>query len=111
MIVTAIHFAQHHLYIHTHDERDWELCTKQRDDWLAAISREDLTVEVLESDSKMEYRVCSRHFQLGKPAKLYDTYNEPRLLLSILTIQSDNSSSWQVIMPGINIPREELQSN
>ena len=53
---------------HTHDECDRELSTKQRNDWLAAISREDLTVEVLKSDSKTDYRVCPRHFQSGKPA-------------------------------------------
>ena len=57
---------------HTHDERDRQLSTERRDYWIAAISREDLTVEVLESDSKTDYRVCSRHFQSGKPAKLYD---------------------------------------
>ena len=60
---------------YTHDEHDQELSTKRRDDWLAAISREDLIVEVLESDSKTDYRVCSRHFQSGKPAKLYDITN------------------------------------
>ena len=48
------------------------MSTERRDYWIAAISREDLTVEVLESNSKTDYRVCSRHFQSGKPAKFYD---------------------------------------
>ena len=48
------------------------MSTERKDYWIAAISREDLTVEVLKSDSKTDYRVCSRHFQSGKPAKLYD---------------------------------------
>ena len=57
---------------HTHDERDWELSTERRDGFLAAIAREDLTVELLERDTMTDYRVCSRHFLSGKPAKLYN---------------------------------------
>ena len=39
-----------------------ELSTKQTDDFLAAIAREDLTMQMLESNSKTDYRV---HFLLG----------------------------------------------
>ena len=76
---------------HTHDERDRELSTKRRDGFLAAISREDLTVEVLESDSKTDYRVCSRHFLSGKPAKLYEV-TSPDWLPSINLGQSKKLS-------------------
>ena len=46
-----------------------ELSTKRRDGYLAAISRDDLTVDMLE---KSDYRVCSEHFVDGEPAKLYE---------------------------------------
>ena len=51
------------------DKRDLELSTKRRDGYLAAISRDDLTVDMLE---KSDYRVCSEHFVDGEPAKLYE---------------------------------------
>ena len=54
------------------DKRDLELSTKRRDRYLAAISREDLTAEMLENS---DYRVCSDHFVDGEPAKLYDFAN------------------------------------
>ena len=46
-----------------------ELSTKRRDGYLAAVSRDDLTVDVLEN---LDYRVCSEHFVDGEPAKLYE---------------------------------------
>ena len=79
---------------HTNDDRDRELSTKRRDGFLAAISREDLTVEMLESDSKTDYRVCSRHFQSGKPAKLYDV-TSPDWLPSINLGHSKQQQSNQ----------------
>ena len=51
------------------DKRDLELSTKRRDGYLAAISREDFTVDILENS---DYRVCSEHFVDGEPAKLYE---------------------------------------
>ena len=57
------------------DQRDLELSTKRRDGFLARINRADLTVKVLQSGTKTDYRVCSRHFKSGKPAKLYDVTN------------------------------------
>ena len=56
------------------DKHELELLTKQRDGFLARINRADLTVEVLERNTKMDYRVCSRHIS-GKPAYLYDETN------------------------------------
>ena len=79
---------------HTNDERDRELSTKRRDGFLAAISREDLTVVMLESDSKLDYRVCSRHFQSGRPAKLYDV-TSPDWLPSINLGHSKQQQSNQ----------------
>ena len=49
------------------DNRDLELSTKRRDGYLAAISREGLTAEMIENS---DYRVCSDHFVTGKAAKL-----------------------------------------
>ena len=54
------------------DKRDLELSTKRRNGYLAAISRDDLTAEMLENS---DYRVCSDHFVDGEPAKLYDFIN------------------------------------
>ena len=47
-----------------------ELTSEQRKRWISAISREDLTDSILESD-----RVCSKHFVSGKPAKDWDCFN------------------------------------
>ena len=41
----------------------------KRDRYLAAISREDLTAEMIENS---DYRVCSDHFVTGKAAKFYE---------------------------------------
>ena len=51
------------------DNRDLELSTRRRDGYLAAISRDDLTAEMMENS---DYRVCSDHFVTGEPAKLYE---------------------------------------
>ena len=50
------------------DNRDLELSTRRRDGYLAVISRDDLTAEMMENS---DYRVCSDHFVTGEPAKLY----------------------------------------
>lgn len=52
------------------DIHDLELSQQRRDRFIAAISKEDLNVNTLE-----KYRICSRHFVLGKPASLYDCTN------------------------------------
>ena len=47
-----------------------ELSTKRRTKWIAAISRDDLTEQILKNN-----RVCSRHFVSSRPAKPWDKYN------------------------------------
>jgi len=51
-------------------KEDFELRKKQRDGYLAAISREDIDVNELH-----RYRICSLHFVSEWPADLYDTTN------------------------------------
>ena len=46
-----------------------ELSTKRRTKWIAAISRDDLTEQILKNN-----RVCSRHFVSSRPAKPWDKY-------------------------------------
>ena len=45
-----------------------ELCTKRRDGFLAAISREDLDMTMLH-----KYKVCEIHFHSCEPAYFYNT--------------------------------------
>jgi len=47
-----------------------ELSIERRRKWLAAISRDDLTDQILEND-----RVCCRHFLSGRPAADWDKFN------------------------------------
>ena len=67
------------------DKRDLELSTRRRDGCLAAISRDDLTAEMLDNS---DYRVCSDHFVDGEPAKLYDFTNRTGSLPLILGIRN-----------------------
>ena len=60
-------------------EKDFELRKKRLDGYLAAISREDIDPKSIEEH---DYRICSRHFVLGKPAKLYET-NSPNWLSTL----------------------------
>ena len=60
-------------------EEAQELSKERRSRWISAISRDDLTEEILEND-----RVCEKHFVLGRAAKSWDKYNidwVPTLLL------------------------------
>ena len=57
-------------------EKDFELRKKRLDGYLAAISREDIDPKLIEEH---DYRICSRHFVLGKPAKL----NSPNWLSTL----------------------------
>ena len=52
------------------DKWELELSKRRRDGYLAAISREGLDVNNLG-----KYRICSRHFISGEPAKLFDCTN------------------------------------
>ena len=47
-----------------------ELTSERRRRWISAISREDLTVSILENG-----RVCSKHFVSGEPSKDWDRFN------------------------------------
>ena len=53
-----------------HGEEAKERSIERRTQWIAAISRDDLTEQILKND-----RVCSRHFVSGKPAKDFDRFN------------------------------------
>ena len=53
-----------------HGEEADELSLERRTQWIAAISRDDLTEQILRND-----RVCSRHFVSGQPAKEFDKFN------------------------------------
>ena len=56
----------------TNQGKFWqELTEERRTKWLSAISRADLTPNILEND-----RVCKKHFKSGKPAKVWDKHNE-----------------------------------
>ena len=47
-----------------------ELLIERRTRWIAAISRDKLTEDILRND-----RVCSRHFVSGRPAASWDKFN------------------------------------
>ena len=47
-----------------------ELTTEQRRKWISAISRDDITKKKIEND-----RVCSSHFESGKPACNWDKFD------------------------------------
>ena len=51
-------------------KEDYELIKKQKDGFLAAISREDLDAKALH-----KYKICSKHSISKQPAYLYDTRN------------------------------------
>lgn len=53
-----------------HGEETEERSIERRTQWITAISRDDLTEQILKND-----RVCSRHFVSGKPAKDFDSFN------------------------------------
>ncbi|KXJ26094.1 hypothetical protein AC249_AIPGENE6476 [Exaiptasia diaphana] len=58
-----------------HGEQAEELSIERRRKWLAAISRDGLTEQILKND-----RVCSRHFVSGRAAKSWDRFNWVRML-------------------------------
>ena len=47
-----------------------KLSKERRSLWISAISRDDLTEEILAND-----RICGRHFVSGKAAKSWDRFN------------------------------------
>ena len=81
-----------------------ELSTKRRDGYLAAISRDDLTVDMLE---KSDYRVCSEHFVDGSLQSFMNLPNRTGSLPLILGIQ--NRETIQVMQGMIEL-NEEMMS-
>jgi len=62
------------------------LSRKRRSRWISAISRSDLTDDILEND-----RVCGRHIVSGRVAKSWDRYNVdcvPTLFLGHTKVES-----------------------
>ena len=51
-------------------EEAQKLSEERRSRWISAISRKDLTEEILENDS-----VCEKHFVSGRAAKSWDKFN------------------------------------
>ena len=72
-------------------EREFELSVKQRSAFLAAISRENIDVDNLE-----KYRICSRHFVNGKPAKTLDETNIGWVPTIHLGHQKRQKCSWEL---------------
>ena len=77
-------------------DQEYKLSQKRRDNFLAAISRDDLTDKILQND-----RICSRHFIQGRPASLFDENNPdwlPTLNLGhgkAIEITSATSMRWE----------------
>ncbi|CAH3046558.1 unnamed protein product [Porites lobata] len=75
----GLYFARVPSVVTNQGEEAQELSKERRSRWVSAISRDDLTEEILEND-----RVCEKHFVSGKAAKSWDKYNVdwvPTLLL------------------------------
>ena len=66
----GINFARVPSIITNQGEQAEELSRERRSRWISAISRADLTEQILAND-----RVCGRHFVSGKAAKGWDRYN------------------------------------
>ena len=71
------------------------LSTERRTQWLAAISRADLTEKILEND-----RVCGIHFHSGKAAYLWDRFNPSTQFLACQNL---------VASVHVNVPSAESQ--
>ena len=56
--------------IESQDEKVEILSTERRRKWRSAMSRQDLTNNILQN-----YRVCGEHFYSGKVAPLWDKFN------------------------------------
>ncbi|XP_068755908.1 uncharacterized protein [Montipora capricornis] len=75
----GLYFARVPSVLANQGEEAQELSKERRSRWISAISRDDLTEEILEND-----RVCEKHFVSGRAAKSWDKYNidwVPTLLL------------------------------
>ena len=66
----GVYFARIPSVITSQGEEAEKLSRERRMRWISAISRADLTDEILNND-----RVCGRHFVSGQAAKSWDKYN------------------------------------
>ena len=65
-----LHFARVPSVVTNQGEEEEKLSFERRSRWISAISRVDLTENILAND-----RVCGRHFVSGRAAKSWDKYN------------------------------------
>ncbi|CAH3031998.1 unnamed protein product [Pocillopora meandrina] len=75
----GLYFARVPSVVTNQGEEAQKLSEERRSRWISAISRDDLTEEILEND-----RVCVKHFVSGRAAKSWDKFNidwVPTLLL------------------------------
>ena len=66
----GLYFARVPSVVTNQGEEAQQLSEERRSRWISAISRDDLTEEILEND-----RVCEKHFVSGRAAKSWDKYN------------------------------------
>ena len=60
----GLYFARVPSVVSNQGEEAQQLSEERRSRWISAISRDDLTEEILEND-----RVCEKHFVSGRAAK------------------------------------------
>ena len=76
-----------------HGEEEEERSAERRTKWIAAISRDHLTEQILKND-----RVCSRHFISGRPANSWDKYNADWVpTLNLGHTKSNNKDKGKVV--------------
>ena len=83
-------------------EKNFELRKKRLDGYLAAVSREDINPK---SIKEHDYRICSRYFVLGIPAKLYET-NSPNWLPT-LNLGHTKQSTQTKVQTTVSVERYE----
>ena len=66
----GLYFARVTVVVTNQGEEGEKISRERRSHWISAISRADLTKDILANDC-----VCSRHFVSGKAAKSWDRYN------------------------------------
>ena len=77
--IKGLYFARLPSVVTNQGEEAQELSKERRSRWISAISRDDLTEEILEND-----RVCEKHFVSGRAAKSWDKYNIDWVLTLLL---------------------------
>lgn len=66
----GVYFARVPSVVTNQGKEAGNLSRERRSRWISAISRDDLTDDILEND-----RVCGRHFVSGKAAKGWNRFN------------------------------------